>query len=110
MGVPVCVTEMVVDIREAIRANKEITDLATMIGWARRVDHTGGGATQSPIPCPQRLRGRSGVSLARQAVLNQVRAGERRAIQVTQGKSAAGGASSSAKSGRRRRIPAAGVA
>jgi hypothetical protein len=42
--------QTVVDIREAIRADSEIADLATMIGRGRRVDHTGGGKDSEPDP------------------------------------------------------------
>jgi hypothetical protein len=44
--------QMVVDIREAIRADTELADLASMILWGRRVDHTGGGGDSEPDPAP----------------------------------------------------------
>ena len=44
--------QMVVDIREAIRADPAIADIATKINWGRRVDETGGGSGSEPDPPP----------------------------------------------------------
>jgi hypothetical protein len=45
---------MVVDIREAIRADEQIADIASLIRWGRRVDQTGGDANSDPDPPPPR--------------------------------------------------------
>jgi hypothetical protein len=45
---------MVVDIREAIRADEQIADIASLIRWGRRVDETGGGNDSDPDPPPAR--------------------------------------------------------
>ena len=44
--------QMVVEIREAIRADAELADLASMILWGRRVDHTSSGGDSEPDPPP----------------------------------------------------------
>lgn len=46
--------QMVVDIREAIRRSPDLADLASMIQWGKRVDHTGGGSDSEPDPLPPR--------------------------------------------------------
>jgi hypothetical protein len=46
--------QMVVDIREAIRADEQIAEVAGFIRWGTRVDNTGGGQTSGPDPLPSR--------------------------------------------------------
>jgi hypothetical protein len=44
--------QMVVDIREAIRRDPGLADLAPMIQWGKRVDHTNEGGDSEPDPLP----------------------------------------------------------
>lgn len=44
--------QMVVDIREIVRADPALADIATRINWGRRVDETGGGSGSEPDPPP----------------------------------------------------------
>jgi hypothetical protein len=45
---------MVVDVREAIRADEQLADIASLIRWGYRVDETGGGNASHPDPPPPR--------------------------------------------------------
>jgi hypothetical protein len=45
---------MVVDVREAIRADEQVADLASLIRWGYRVDETGAGNDSHPDPPPPR--------------------------------------------------------
>lgn len=45
---------MVVNIREAIRADEQIADIASLIRWGYRVDETGGGKDSYPDQPPPR--------------------------------------------------------
>lgn len=44
--------QMVVDIRDAIRSDEEISDLAATIHWGTRIDETGAGTDSRPDPPP----------------------------------------------------------
>jgi hypothetical protein len=44
--------QMVVDVREAMRRTPDLADLASMIQWGKRVDHTGGESDSEPDPLP----------------------------------------------------------
>lgn len=51
-GARIGLVQLVVDVREAIRHDENLADLAAMILWGRRIDHTGGEGDSEPDPLP----------------------------------------------------------